>query len=230
MDYQAVIFLISVLFLGIFARSNGFFFGLKPAYAFLLFWRDADLSYPSFSVFVPRNSYRSAFRHPCEPRITRIGTSVYLTEIGYPVVGSDPVNVVQKSSRSAPIVDQPSHPMPFMMVSENCALSIAVGFYRKRLFPSIFGVPSLANCRCAEQSIWPEHANVTMLPREISRFWIIFKKLAHDINRGQIFVSHVVSPYVRGQGRTVFPAPLRPDFPSKNRRKQQVLGGVLCRS
>lgn len=224
-SFQAVVFAVTIMALSILPRSDGFFSCSEPANSPLLFRRDVYFRYPFIPLFIPRDTNEPRFRNPCQARVPSICGGINLAKIAYAIIRSVSVYVVQKTYRKAPIVHEPSNPMPLLGMAEDRALRVPIRLYWKSWLAGMLCIPSPTNCQRAKSRGRPTHAGVSGFPRQLPSFRIVFKKLAQDLCRGQVFISHVVSPHVRGQGRALLTQRFRPAFFSKNPLKQQVLGG-----
>ncbi len=136
-----------------------------------------------------------------------------LSQIAPAVVGFDAVGVIDDVIRPAAGHPRPSRSVGAHGSTKKVPAQVPVSFRCKRRLTCKAPVPySCLDLGRSMRSV--EQFGGALAPRQNAGLGIVIKNLAEKVRRGQVSVSHVVSPYVYGQGRALLTQRFRPALDS----------------
>lgn len=172
----------------------------------------ADASNPSLGACVPLDAVNTGYVALLQPQVSVARRVINLSQIGYPVVVPITVDVVDDCGPIA-MRNRPSHSVgrewPPSKGSEQVSVFSA---RRERAFIGASRIPLSAAHLSALSGSWREIGCRPRAPDQTPSFWLIVKAIAKVCNVRQGMLSHVVSPHVRGQGRSLLTQRFRPVF------------------
>lgn len=186
------------------------------------FFADISLRRPSLANFIdasPSRGIRPRFSH-----VSHVDGPRDAPKILPPIVLRIAVYVVDMLRLF------PGHKLPYYSVLEklpiaDCTAKIPVRLCAVQCWlPGIFCVPDFG-VDFRRSFRMREFVDPAKLPFYFSSFRIVIEKLAKPFYGWQSSCSHVVSPYVRGQGRALLTQRFRPVFHSRITVCSQPFGG-----
>lgn len=177
----------------------------KRANVQVLFRSAANSYVPSRSQRVPLDTGNARFVGTSQAHIPSVSGKIDVPKIDYPVVVPVPVYMVDYY-RPSTVCDGPNNSMREQGAASKGAEKVALLARRGECW--LVGAASVP--LSAANIITGKIGGIASIPGQHPGFRVVADLLAKAVYVGHLMLSHVVSPYVRGQGRALLKQRIRP--------------------
>lgn len=174
----------------------------------------ANTGDPTLCPSIPLNAVNARYVSLLQPQVPVAGSVIDLSQISNPVVVPFAIYVVN-DFRPSTMRDSPSYTVGSERAPAEGSKQVSVlAAGRESGLVSTPGVPLLASHCGAFSGRRRKIGFGSLAPEQFAGLGPVFDAIAQIGNVGQRMLSHVVSPYVRGQGRALLTQRFRPAFHS----------------